>query len=66
MIFGSEREAPKSGSTFFVPTREEAQVFFGKDSDTVLFKEDFLAVVTELANSNEVVFQGRHDLCVAY
>ena len=65
MIFRSEREAPKSGSTFFAPTGEEDGVVFGKDSDTVFFEEDFSAVVAELAYSENVVFEGGHDLGVA-
>ena len=62
MIFGSEREAPKSGSTFSVPSGEEDGVVFGEDSDTIFFEEDFAAVVAELTYSNKVVFEGGHHL----
>ena len=62
MIFGSEREASKSGSTFSMPSGEEDGVVFGEDSDTVFFEEDFAAVVAELANPDEVAFEGGHDL----
>ena len=65
MVFGAETEVPKSGSTFFTPSGEEDRVVFGKDSYTVLFKEYSAAVVTELANSDKVVFDGGRDLCVA-
>ena len=65
MIFGAEREAPKSGFTFFAPSSEEDGVVFGKDGYAVLFEDLFAAVVTELADSDEVVFEGGHDLGVA-
>ena len=65
MIFGSEREAPKSGSTYLAPTGEEDGVVLGEDSDTVFFEEDFATVVTELAYSDNVVFEGGHDIGVA-
>ena len=65
MIFGAEREVPKFGSTFFAPSGEEDGVIFGKDGYNVLFKEHFAAVVTELVDSNEVVFEGGHDFGVA-
>ena len=65
MIFRAEREAPKSSSTFFVPSGEEEGVVFGEDGYTVLFREFFAAVVTELANSDDVVFEGGHGLGVA-
>ena len=47
-----------------MPSGEEDGVVFGKDSDTMLFKEDFVTVVAELANPDEVVFEGGHDLGV--
>ena len=35
MVFGVEREAPKSGPTFLVPAGEEDGVTFGKDGYAV-------------------------------
>ena len=60
-----EREAPKFGSACFTLAGEEDRVVFGKDGDTVCFEKHFAVIVAELAHSNEVVFEGGHDLGVA-
>ena len=62
MVFGTEREAPKPGPTFLAPAGEEDGVVFGKDGYAVFLKEHFAAMGRELADSDEVVFEGGYDL----
>ena len=65
MVFWVEREAPKSGSAFLTPAGEEGGVVLGEDGDAVCFEEHFTAMIAELADSDNVVFEGGHDLGVA-
>ena len=44
----------------------EDDVVFDKDGYVVIFEEHFAAMVTELANSDKVVFEGCHNLGIAY
>ena len=62
MVFGAEREAPKSGYAFPTPASEEDGVVLGEDGDTVFFEEDFATMVAGLSDSNKIVFEVRHDL----
>ena len=55
---------PKLGSVLFAPGFEKNGVIFGNDGNTILFEENFVVMVTELADSDKIVFEGGHDLAL--
>ena len=58
----STREAPKFGADGVSPSFEwDYLVVFGKDGDGVAFEEDLVAVVAELAYTEQVVLEVGHD-----
>ena len=66
MIFRAERETPQFGAGGVSPSLEEDYfLVFRKDGDGVPVKEDLATAVTELADSDQVVLEGGHDLAVA-
>ena len=65
VIFGAQREAPKSGPTLFASTFEKDGVIFGEYGNTMFFEEDFTTVAAELANSDKIVLESWHDTSIS-
>ena len=65
IVFGAQREAPYFGAGGVSPALEEdALLVFRKYGDGVPVEEDLAAAVAELADVEQVVLEGRHDLAV--
>ena len=65
MIVGAWREASHLGSALFAPAFEKNGVIFGDDGNTILFEENFSAMVTKSAKADKIVFESWHDLAIA-
>ena len=48
----------------FTPVLEKDCVIFRDEGNTMLFKEYIAAVVTEVVNADEIVFESCHNLAV--
>ena len=48
-----------------MPAFEKNGAIFGDDGNTILFEENFAAVVTVFANANKIMCESWHDLVVA-
>ena len=61
-----EREAPKSGPCWFMPSLEEDLRRFIQDVHRVFVVEDLAAVVAEGNNAYQVVLESRYDVSASY
>ena len=65
VVFWPEGESSEFGAGSFAPTGEYRCATLVKDGDSVFVKCDFVAVVTEVADTNKIVREGGHDVAVA-
>lgn len=64
-LVGDEREPPQLGTILFAPALQKLGAIFGKDSDGSFVKYNLAVVVAELADSHQIVLEGRHDFGIA-
>ena len=66
MELGTKIEAPELGTSGISPDTEDNSVVLGKDSDVCFFEEDASVLVTQFADTHQVVMEVRHYVTALY